>query len=417
MATLSPPKLHDLTVNESFFAPIAGIIAGSECMRSCPDLSDDAFIQLGVTRAISSPRTGRGFLQQIGTLLEYCPDTGHFFETLKSKRRLGLLQDVDARVANLLPVCAEAAAIVPKYALYAGDGHWHGAAARDLRIDERRWAVGHLYALNLLTRAMHHLALCEGKKEHDMSAIKRLGADSLRMNEPKGTKVLWVWDRAGIDFPLWQHWKQVAGIYFISRTKENLNLTPIASRLFARNDPVNQGVVSDSLVVTGQGFKIRQVCYQDPVSGEIFEFITTVLDLPPGVIAWIYKKRWDVEKVFDQFKNKLEEAKAWASSDTAKTMQAHFLCLTHNLLELFERKIALEHKIKNEAGLRRQEKRRCEQIEAAAKSKRAISTLLTHLLRPLQRSVKLIRWLRSHWFSERPISQSLPLLKAMYAKP
>jgi len=32
--------------------------------------------------------------------------------------------------------------------------------------------------------------------------------------------------------------------------------------------------------------------------------------LRPGLIAFLYKLRWDVEKVFDQLKNKLNEQKA-----------------------------------------------------------------------------------------------------------
>ena len=37
---------------------------------------------------------------------------------------------------------------------------------------------------------------------------------------PKGTKVLYAWDRAGIDFLQWHHWKQW-GVYFISLQKAN----------------------------------------------------------------------------------------------------------------------------------------------------------------------------------------------------
>jgi hypothetical protein len=51
---------------------------------------------------MSDPRTGRGFLQQIGTLLPSCPAIGHFFETLKSKRRLALLKDVDMRLGSMI---------------------------------------------------------------------------------------------------------------------------------------------------------------------------------------------------------------------------------------------------------------------------------------------------------------------------
>ena len=50
----------------------------------------------------------------------------------------------------------------------------------------------------------------------------------------------------------------------------------------------------------------------------------------------LYKHRWDQEKVFDVLKNKMEELKSWASSDTAKQAHAMFECLTHNLLLLLE---------------------------------------------------------------------------------
>lgn len=61
--------------------------------------------------------------------------------------------------------------------------------------------------------------------------------------------------------------------------------------------------------------------------------------MPPGLIAYLYKARWNIEKVFDQVKNKLNEKKAWATSDIAKEMQAQFVCLAHNLMHLFEDRI------------------------------------------------------------------------------
>ena len=168
-------------------------------------------------------------------------------------------------------------------------------------------------------------------------------------------------------------------------------------------------------MTTGQSTLVRRVTYRDPVSGKLFEFITTVFDVPPGVIASLYKRRWDIEKVFDELKNKLNESKAWATSPTAKKMQAHFLCLAHNLLELLTRRLAAEHQIRDEAGLRRQQKRLDQQKAAAAKKGRILSSLLTASLRPLQRSIKLIRWLRTHWFSSAPLAQFLPRLIRLYA--
>ncbi|MBE7537416.1 MAG: hypothetical protein HS122_03250 [Opitutaceae bacterium] len=45
-----------------------------------------------------------------------------------------------------------------------------------------------------------------------MSVLKRLGADMLRMGAKKRQRVIWVWDRAGIDFELWQNWKALSRV-------------------------------------------------------------------------------------------------------------------------------------------------------------------------------------------------------------
>jgi hypothetical protein len=85
----------------------------------------------------------------------------------------------------------------------------------------------------------------------------------------------------------------------------------------------------------------------------IFSFLTSEYTLPPGVIAHLCRLRWEIEKTFDELKNKLGETKAWASSATAKAMQAHFLCLAHNLMILCEAELARVHGVRNEAEITR----------------------------------------------------------------
>jgi IS4 transposase len=67
-------------------------------------------------------------------------------------------------------------------------------------------------------------------------------------------------------------------------------------------------------------------------AAKTYTFLTAEMTLPPGIIAFLYKCRWDIEKVFDQNKNKLSENKAWANSATAKKQQAHPTLITiHSL--------------------------------------------------------------------------------------
>jgi hypothetical protein len=118
--------------------------------------------------------------------------------------------------------------------LYAGDGHFIEAATHDkakprgsttqpsdpneasTRQTTSKYATGHIYTINLRSHAMSHLAVADQqtrKKEHEMRTLKRQTANQLRQHAPKGRKVLYVWDRAGIDFRQWSQWKDLSGIY------------------------------------------------------------------------------------------------------------------------------------------------------------------------------------------------------------
>ena len=413
MATSLPPIS---TLRATLFAPLDEVADTCASFRHCPVLSDDDWLRLGVTRALHDLPSGRAFLQQIGPQLSACPLLGHFFETLKSSRRLELCQQASAIVARLLTddPFADIAALAD-YDLYAADGHWHGAAVHDQPIDGARRAVGHFLALNLRTQALHHLTAAQGKKEHDMHALKRLDRETLRLGAPKGRKVIYVYDCAGIDFGQWHRWKQAGGLYFISRTKENMRPEVIGVNSCDAPDPINRGVQADELISTSQHVLARRIRYINPANGEAFEFLTNELTLAPGVIAFLYLRRWDIEKVFDVLKNKMGETHAWASTPTARAMQAQFLCLAHNLQQLFERHLAAEHHVANTAEIKRRADRLDQQQQAAQARGEQLPALILTFQRLTQGSVKLFRWLRCYFFSELPLSALLPHLRHLYA--
>ena len=59
------------------------------------------------------------------------------------------------------------------------------------------------------------------------------------------------------------------------------------------------------MVATSLGVCLRRVVYRDPETGGLFRFLTNLPDgVPPGLVALLYKMRWDVGKIFDEFKNK-----------------------------------------------------------------------------------------------------------------
>lgn len=395
--------------------------------RHCPELSDTDWLLLGIRRCLAPQTSGRGFLQTLASLAPaLCPDNSHFFESLKSERRLALCAELNAKLcAHSLQVLPDALAAFPCLAgfdIHAGDGHYHAHATHDPADSKgKKHAVGHLYSRNLRSGSLSHLTVNDQvtrKKEHDMRGLKRQTIDTLKQGAKKGRKVLYVWDRAGIDFHQWHKWKQGSGIYMLSRCKTNMALIKCGNLPFDRNDPINAGVQNDDLVGTGtSGVLLRRVTFIDVLTGITYEYLTNLLErsVPPGVIAHLYKMRWDIEKSFDEVKNKLAEKKAWAKSATAKSMQAQFICLSVNLLQLIEQKLDKEG-IVNEP----EKKRRAKRLEVAQKKAASHDTVLPKMLVMMQQmtqhSVKLIRWVTTQLWLNGPWKAACATLAALYAR-
>lgn len=406
------------SVHDALFMPALSRVQTLNAFRDCPQFPDTTWIHFGIDRVLQEMRTGRGYLQSHGYRIDHCPPRANYFESLKSKRRLRLVRELNecliksmsATLSDPLDLYSD----LNEFDLYAGDGHWHAAAAHDELIDGAKRAVGHFYALDLRYHTLRHLDLAHGKKEHDMHLLKRQESETLRQGAPKGRKVLYVWDKAGIDFRAWYRWKQAQGIYFVSLEKSNMALEVVGRPEWDRNDPVNAGILSVEWVSGSAGVLIRRIRYGRPETGEILTFLTSEMSLRPGLIAFIYKLRWDIEKVFDELKNKLSEKKAWASTSTAKTVQAEFICLAHNLFLLVEAKLKAEG-IENEAELARKAKELAKAKEIAAKAGRKIPSPVLALQRFTQRSVKLLRWLRSSLLDRQAWHTATPRLRDLYA--
>jgi hypothetical protein len=407
------------TVDQAFYQPLNGLAARSAQARPCPEFTDEAYVRCGVQRVVEDSASGRAFLQEHGPQLESAPTQANYFATLHSARRHALLADVndtlresaDLTLPNQLADIPELAT----YVCFAVDGHWHQAAAHDPRHVGAKMAVGHFYSLNLHTHTLRPLAAAEGLHEHDMSALKRIRPKGLRQDVPKGSRVLIVYDRAGIDFDYWQRCRKECAVYFLSRRKENMVLAWEESTPWDRADPRNRGVQEDWRVTSRAGHALRLICYLDPVSGQAYEFLTNEMDLPPGVLAELYRRRWDVEKVFDELKNKLGGKKAWATSQVSRQTQALFLALTHNLLLLYEQTLEDRHEVHHQAEDRRPRQRLTQCAEQCRAAGHPLSTLVLQARRATQRSVKFIRWIRQSLRDQVTEATAVLRLKTLYA--
>ena len=427
-------------VSVEFFKPLCRFLDLSRSRRNCPALPDPLWLEAGVRRCLSLVQSGRDFLQHLADRHETEILRTTFFESLKSKRRLALLSEILAQVQvhmrRSLPDPFSAFKSLDGFDLFAGDGHFIAAASHDKAAPRKspgnaklpgrtaaftatKYATGHIYSLCLRSHCMTHLTVSdqvERKKEHDMRALKRQDVLTLRQGAAKGRKVLYIWDRAGIDFRQWFKWKESA-IYFLSREKENMQLEIVGIHPFDRLDPINQGVGSDEMVATGAGVSVRRVIYQDQETGIAYSYLTNLPPaILPGIVALLYKSRWDVEKVFDEFKNKLGETKSWASTANAKTCQARLLCLTHNLMTLMEEQIFRETGIRNEAETKRKAQTLANRDEdSKRKGLGGLTDLQKAIQRLTQRTVKFIRWLKNHLDTTRTWTQALARLDKIYA--
>ena len=150
---------------------------------------------------------------------------------------------------------------------------------------------------------------------------------------------LWVVDRAFIDANYWDERKRKYGVTTITRMKSNLNYTVIESfKVTGANK--KQGIKTDKLIQLDSSKKEWRLIGYKSSTGEYYEYLTNDLDLKPGVVAYLYHRRWDEEKYFDNYKNDIANAKAWSKSTTAIRQQAIIGMITFILTRLFSQKHA-----------------------------------------------------------------------------
>jgi hypothetical protein len=81
-------KSFILTLRQTLLALLGQVAADCDDYRKRNELTDEMWLEVGVTRELSDQKTGQGFLQQVCPQIACCPAQSRYFETLKSERRL-----------------------------------------------------------------------------------------------------------------------------------------------------------------------------------------------------------------------------------------------------------------------------------------------------------------------------------------
>lgn len=194
----------------------------------------------------------------------------------------------------------------------------------------------------------------ETRNRHEMVVFKDDGKhkDSLLRQR----RALWVVDRAFVDMPFWDAQKSRYRQTVITRWKDNLVIEQRKRRPLSET-LINEGVQTDeevTLKASHEPWRLIRYCSPE---GNAFQFLTNDLDLAPGLVAFLYLRRWDEEKCFDTWKNDFAAGKAWSKSVTGITQQALLAIMTSLLLLLFAHHHQEQWQIRDEKSFKKQERR------------------------------------------------------------
>jgi len=232
--------------------------------------------------------------------------------------------------------------------------------------------------------------------EHEITTIKRQDKEDLRCGAPKGRSTLMVYDAAIIDFHYAYNLKQSKGVYILTGWKDNLAPMSAIPRQIDRTLPANALVISDeTLYFNNTPGSWRRITASCPDSEEVYVTLTNQMTLSPGALNQCRRLRWNIEKAFDQQEQKLDERKAWSTSEQGKRIQAIAMGIVHNLLRLFEAKLKHEEGIQDSKVINAWQKSLAKRAEKAREAGRELPLKLYQALyRPTEVSLQFIRWLR-----------------------
>ena len=388
-------------------------------------LHDARFVRFGIARVLSQSVSGRDFLQLQREVQADELAKSTCFDSLHSPRRLQVLSQLSAEVAHRhrqeLP---DLLANFPEFKhrrVYAVDGQHICHAVHAARDPKGEYvSVNSMYLTCLHSGLLENFAAVQGdgERRHEMPVFRRRMADWLRnrsFDHRKSPPILVV-DMAYVDTDYWTRilFLKEKGAQVITREKENMKATVMGHPQWDKSATVNQGVLHDEHVGYGNSRLMRRVTYQDPETGTVFKFLTTVMDLAPGLIALLYLLRWRIEKLFDTAKNKLQETKAWANGTVAQDIQAHLLALTHNLLMLIRAQLARDHQIQETKVEEKRAVAMKYRLEKAARVAMRVAEYHGKLPGIVQLTVQFIRTIRNGILSKTPWVMLLePLRRSM----
>jgi hypothetical protein len=136
--------------------------------------------------------------------------------------------------------------------------------------------------------------------------------------------------------------------FFVIRAKKNLDF----ERRGSRSADKETGIQFDQTVVL-KGFyselaypaPLRRVGFIDPESHKRLRFLTNNFDLPPLIIADLYRQRWQVELFFKWIKQHLRIKAFYGTSENAVKTQIWTAVAVYVLVAIVKKRLGLERSL------------------------------------------------------------------------
>lgn len=410
-------------IRDAFLEPALSLLSTLDHHREGLDFSDAEFLTLGVRRINTFHPSGRSFLQSARQCDVTEVSLRAYFGAASSRRRLSMIHELNTKLSRTIVSPTDRFARFPELAgrdVLALDGHDVRHATHEppaTMASGRREVpdtVTGVFLRNLRSGAARVLAQTDGH-QHEWAAVKdRPWSDFVWHPDAKGT--LLVIDPVAVDFEFLRGAKFKGGFTVITRTKTNLVVREAKPLEWDKKDPRNEGVLSDERVRFGEPGEFRRIRYQDPETGEVYEFLTTEFHLAPGIIAQLYRLRWDIEKFFDACENLLAEKRAWGVGPVPAQVQNEFLVLTHNLLLLLSGRLEAEEGIRDEKVEAKYDAALKIRIAAALLEGKKVSPWVRVLRQITRWSSQFTRWIQDaivhNWEWHAGVAKLVPLMRA-----
>ena len=362
-------RLTNQTVLGELLAPVAnalGQVRDADAVSRVLSMAD--FVGLGVLRHLQGMSTLR---EQVQSLLHRDPQEvlraplarSTWSDALCSRRRRGVLE------AMVRPLLIEARAVLPDRLaglpqlegrpVYATDGTYQHESAHYGRCTPRQGGEDNPKGHALLSFYDVRLGCpvdvyADTRNRHETAMLRDYDQREQAITRHKGA--LWLVDRAFIDAPFWDMKKMRLGLTMITRMKKSLSVDS-SEGLSVADLPVNEGVVKDLRITLRSSRQLWRLIAFRTRRGHLVEFLTNELALQPGLIAFLYSRRWEEEKCFDTWKNDFSQAKAWGASVVAIDNQVRLAILTSVLVAMLLHRTMGQRGIEDEKALRKQQRR------------------------------------------------------------